>query len=334
MPRFLPALLALLFCTSAAAADDEAPALSGEIAARVGTALVAVDVGSGSTRTLVAHTDYDRPLVWRPDGAELLFWCHDRGAWEIHGVPYAGGDPVVLAPVAWGGSRSAAWSPDGSRLALWRTDPEGLIVRGSRGRGEPVHVASHMFRDVPPVWRPDGKALAFEAATPRKEHLVFSLRIATEAADGTWTTRDLGGGRPIAWIEEGRTLLVTGGRADDTYAFGRVDLEDGALAWVTPAGFEDGEAVWCEAKRRVVVLRHERGSDVHKVVSCAADGRDVREHGLAREPRGDLVADANGRWIAWGEGPDDARRLAVAAWGGGEVVRHDVAIGRELAARP
>ncbi|MEZ6008083.1 MAG: hypothetical protein R3F05_09965 [Planctomycetota bacterium] len=333
MPRLLPALLALLLCTSAAAADDEAHGLSGEIAARVGTALVALDVGSGSTRTLVAHTDYDRPLVWRPDGAELLFWCHDRGAWEIQAVPSAGGEPVVLAPVAWGGSRSAAWSPDGSRLALWRTDPEGLVVLAERGRGAPAPVASSVFRDVPPVWRPDGKALAFEAVTPRNESLEFSLRVATEAADGRWSLRDVGAGRAFAWIDEGRTLLVTGGRADDTYAFGRVELASGALRWVTPAGFEDREATWCTAHRRVVVLRHERGSDVHKVMSCAADGSDVREHGLAREPHGDLVVDARGRWIAWGEGADGARRLAVIAWAGGDVVRHDVAIGQELAAR-
>lgn len=317
-----------------AVGDDETPALVGEVAARVGASLVAIDVASATTRVLVASTTYDRPLVWRPDGAELLFWDHDAGAWEIHAVPATGGDVTVLAPVAWGGSRSAVWSPDGSRLALWRTDPEGLVVRGSRGRGQTVHVAADVHRDTPAAWRPDGKALAFEAAIPREDRLEFVLRIAVEAADGTWSVRDVGGGRPFAWIEEGRTLLVSGARTEGTLAFGRVDVERGSLQWVTPAGHEDRRPVWCASRQRVVVLRHARGSGVREVVSCSALGADARVHASANGPEGDLVVDPRGRWIAWREGPDEAPRLAVVPWDGGAVVRHDVAIGRELAARP
>lgn len=327
-------LVVVLLFARPAAGDDDPPALVGEVAARVDTSLVAIDVASATTRVLVAATDYDRPLVWRPDGAELLFWDHDAGAWEIHAVPATGGDVTVLAPVAWGGSRSAVWSPDGARLALWRTDPEGLVVRGNRGRGDVVHVASHVFRDASPVWRPDGKALAFEGAIPREDRLDFVLRVAVEDAEGAWSVRDVGGGRPLAWVEEGRTLLVVGGRADDTLAFGRVDVETGALRWVTPRGVEDRPVTWCAGRSRVVALRRDRGSEVLRVTSCTADGTDVRDHGEARDPRGDVVVHPAGWWIAWREGPDEAPRLAVVRWDGGDVVRHEIAIGRELAARP
>jgi Tol biopolymer transport system component len=148
----------------------------------------------------------------------------DRNIWrlDLKDESPARWTRVIASPVQ---DASPQYSPAGDRI-VFRSDRSGeeqLWVCGPDG-SNPAPVTSGRLRPSVGRWSPDGKMIAFNNA---KEALVF---VATEGADGRWTTRASGvmGIHPVfspdgKWIYAGRNetivrLPAAGGEASDAAA--------------------------------------------------------------------------------------------------------------------
>ncbi len=171
-----------------------------EIAYTSGGQVWVTAVDGGSPRKLAGDLDFDRPLVWSPDGAKLLYWNHAQGRWDIWVVDADGRNARSLTQGQEGENRSPAWSPDGTHIAflgdgLWVMDADGRNRRALTRRGH---------RDDFPAWAPDGRTILFvdegiwriEPSGRNEERIVRSA----------WD---------VTWSPDGKRLLYQAGRAGD-----------------------------------------------------------------------------------------------------------------------
>jgi dipeptidyl aminopeptidase/acylaminoacyl peptidase/CubicO group peptidase (beta-lactamase class C family) len=212
------------------------------------TALWRVGSGDGEPQQLTTGPADSAP-AWSPDGSSVAFVRAGDGPAQVWLLPARGGEPKSLTDLPLGSGRPV-WSPDGSRIAfaapvdLLATPGESEEGRADRGhaplvaerldyqadgvgirRGVRMHlhvveVENGQCRQITsgdwdagqPAWAPDGKQLAFAAATAPDRDLVFNLPVHVVAADGMTDPQPVAFADSVAftpsWTPDGAGLLA------------------------------------------------------------------------------------------------------------------------------
>lgn len=292
----------------------QAPA--GELAFMRGGKVWLTGADGGGARVLAENLVYalDRPLLWAPGGARLVFWDHTDG-WMLWAVDPADGTRACLTSP--GDNRCAAFSPDGRQLAWMRGD-EGLCLR-SLPDG-PVRVLSAKgHRDLAPAWSPDGRWIAFEHIQATDDAAPSGIYLVRPDGSGE---RFLAAGGDPAWAPGGTGLLYTAG---DLY----LDPLDGAAAHpLTRTAETESAPAWSPDGHTLAFLREGGGHAELRLMN--ADGGGDRllaaiEHAVyGNGPRWS----PDGAWIAWMDGEKGQETAYLAPSTGGE--RRPVATGGAL----
>ncbi len=212
------------------------------------TALWRVGSGDGDPQQLTTGPADSAP-AWSPDGSSVAFVRAGDGPAQVWLLPARGGEPKSLTDLPLGAGRPV-WSPDGSRIAFaapvdllarpgeseedradrghaplvaerldYQADGVG-IRRGVRMHLHVVEVENGQCRQITsgdwdagqPAWAPDGKQLAFAAATAPDRDLVFNLPVHVVAADGMTDPQPVAFADSVAftpsWTPDGAGLLA------------------------------------------------------------------------------------------------------------------------------
>ncbi len=180
-----------------------------------------MDATGGSQRRLV-----DIPVsgfVWAPDGAKMLFIsAYEDPQREDQDIVRGARQPVSAIYLfdlrtdqqsrvtAYGYYCTAAWSPDGSRIALSvGDDPKSSDVYVASIDGKHTRrIADAPTVDLHPAWSPDGKSVAYVAASVPGEE-TRGAGVYTVDADGSNRKRvtDMAASE-VSWSPDGKKLLL------------------------------------------------------------------------------------------------------------------------------
>ncbi|SEP03293.1 serine hydrolase [Amycolatopsis saalfeldensis] len=224
---------------------------------RVTRALWQAGVRSGRPRRLT-RGEADVAPAWSPDGSQLAFLrAQERGS-QLWLLPADGGEPEQLTHLPLGAGRPV-WSPDGTRIAFTagvdreaaeneddaartrRADAPMTVDRlghKADGAGRLRSLRSHLhvldvaakkvrrltdgdWHTSDPAWSPDGRKLAFAAATAPDADLVARQPVYTVDTDGPAAEPVLAGleegvGVTAEWLADGSGLVVIGAESDAT----------------------------------------------------------------------------------------------------------------------
>jgi dipeptidyl aminopeptidase/acylaminoacyl peptidase/CubicO group peptidase (beta-lactamase class C family) len=182
----------------------------------------------------------DSAPAWSPDGSRLAFLRKlDGDPAQIWLLPAGFGEPVRLTSLP-GGAGAPVWSPDGARIAftapvdtdrpdhapivvdrldykadgtgLWRDKRRQLFIVDVE-TGEARQLTRSDRHAGPPAWSPDGRRLAFPAATAPDADVTGEWVVhVIDAAGGS--PRPVGGEHgiagPVTWTPDGDALVVVG----------------------------------------------------------------------------------------------------------------------------
>ncbi len=163
------------------------------------------------------------PII-SPDGRKVLF----TRAGEIFIIPLDGdGQPDILF-LARGNNHSLQWSPDGTRVLFVSFRQTHSFIGIYNIEDDSIQwLLPDVYRDVSPVWSPDGKSVAFIRTPPgkhrelppwRRADVPFSLYVVdVETGEGerVWET-STGGGfaqtypvQPLMWAGDDRLIFYS-----------------------------------------------------------------------------------------------------------------------------
>ncbi|MXZ95679.1 MAG: hypothetical protein F4Y99_07125 [Acidimicrobiaceae bacterium] len=201
--------------------------------------IVVWDVDGSSERLLTDNFDDDRLPAWSPNGSRVAF-VSDRasdGDYDIYVVNADGSNPVQVTDDDYRETR-LAWSPDGARIAYVRFTHDEAYYRPDDFRygddlsdysrenfdifvidadgSNPVRVTDDDYRELAPMWSPDGTRIAYVRDTEpdqrgiRPEIIVVGadgadpISLAQGAVDPVWSPD----GSLIAYQHRGSIHLV------------------------------------------------------------------------------------------------------------------------------
>ncbi len=116
----------------------------------------------GKADRLLITTDYDRPLVWYPNGKRLIY-RHDSKefGWQMYWIEVDSKRKGELTKNRTKDNRSASFSPDGKQIAFI-SGPIGLCLMDQEGKSI-RNLGAEAQRDMTPAWSADGKRIFFES---------------------------------------------------------------------------------------------------------------------------------------------------------------------------
>lgn len=179
-----------------------------------------VGIDGGEPHRLTGGTN----PVLSPDGQTVLF----TRAGEVYTIPLAGDEESKRLFRARGSNHSFQWSPDGSRILFVSSrEVHSFIGVYEREAEKIIWLQPDVFRDVSPVWSPDGQSVAFIRTPPgkhrelppwRRADLPFSIHVVdVESGEGqkVWETATGGGfaqtypGQPLTWAADNHLVFYS-----------------------------------------------------------------------------------------------------------------------------
>lgn len=194
------------------------------------------DIGSGSSfkLSIPEHTRFAN-LQFSNDGESIYFRNEDSidAEGEVFQVSRFGGTARSLAKKVWGG---VGFSPDARRFAFARFYPAAgewdLIVRnietGEEDKLFACNLPFSIFRSGGPAWSPDAHAIAIVKQSPDQaasSNLIL-IDVATRRSEQLATPR-FTQIEQVAWMPDGRRLLVTGRENNRFFQLWEMDLAGG-----------------------------------------------------------------------------------------------------------
>ncbi|HET8999404.1 MAG TPA: S9 family peptidase [bacterium] len=237
-----------------------------------------------------------------PDGRWLLY-TQDRGGDEkpnLFLMTPAGGFPRNITNTNGVGYESFGWSPDGRRLAfaaeraspgayeVYVLDPETTEVTRIAGneRGECARLR----------WSPDGRRLLLTRTRNYLNHGVSVLDLDTGTERVLIPIDDSTTSRGVGWTRDGRRVIMgSNANPSDLSATGVVEIDNGAITWLTSGEWETLPVGISPAEDRFVYVRNEGGT--HRVFLRLVDGPEAE----IPLPAGVLSAarfSPDGMWLA------------------------------------
>ncbi|OLE54523.1 MAG: hypothetical protein AUG51_08015 [Acidobacteria bacterium 13_1_20CM_3_53_8] len=182
--------------------------------------------------------------TFSPDG-ELIYFVMGNNKTNtlssLYQIPVLGGrEPKKILDNL---SFAISFSPDSKQFVFARsyesTGETALFIANTDGSGEPRKLVSRQGNDWIPggfAWSPDGKRIAFIAATTTGGASNMLVEIAAEGGqerlitDHKWTNAVF----RVLWVENGRGLIVNGmERSDDPVQIWHISYPDGEVKRVT-----------------------------------------------------------------------------------------------------
>lgn len=242
-----------------------------------------MDLPDGTPRRV---GDFDDPCLcplFSRDGRFLYFSRDDRGSecFDIVRHDLAAGTFENLLPDTPDFSPLPDFdlSPDGSRIALSAYDGSGYHVAvmpaAASPRAEHVRfLTDHTYNDLSPQWSPDGRTLAFAAATHGQDYAALLL----DAEGGA--PRPVGGSASFLaaqprWSPDGRMLAFAGGPFEHP-AIGIFDVASGAISWAWRAEHDAHGPVWSpDGTSLAFLVDHDAETSLHWLDLVTGDVREV-----------------------------------------------------------
>jgi len=288
--------------------------LTGDGAAR-DILLLAAD--GSAERKLVEHGANDLFPLWTPAGDGVVFASDRAGDMDLWFVRVndgeAAGEPVRIARSV-GRALPMGITRDGRYFYGLRAGRSDVLLAGfdgdAAGEPEPAGVRT-AGRASAPDWAPDGRRLAYlvdlgseNYGRPSRGLVVW----APETRQETVLRPRLAVLSRVRWSPDGARLLASGSDGRGRSGLFAVDPDSGATEGIVRASGGEPRGVageWLDAES-IAYVSPDRG----RILRRAVDGREAEELFAAEvgERLRLLAATADGAWLAFGIGDDEAAR--------------------------
>lgn len=199
--------------------------------------------GSGAERLTVAQTDVAWP-TWSPDGKYIAYISAPAGIVSILDLQTR---EVIMVTSSKANNYPMAWSPDSQRL-LFISRRSGYFeinlvsADGSR-------LATLTGNGIMPVWSPDGRQIAYVAAT---NPIAPGEAIYRMAADGSNPMKLVDNGLFPSWSPDGRLIAFVANQNDGTSTIAVMNADGTGLAKL--AG-QEGIPLWSPDGKTLLLVQ-------------------------------------------------------------------------------
>ncbi|HJQ38485.1 MAG TPA: hypothetical protein VKB93_15210, partial [Thermoanaerobaculia bacterium] len=182
--------------------------------------------------------------AFSPDGGSIYYARKERGSQDstLYSVSLLGGSPRRILS---GIDGPVSFSPDGKQITYVRAHPpspdSSLVVANADGSNVHIlvrHSPPQYFYPIfytGPAWSPDGKTIAVSMLTRPARGEAMSSIIAVDARSGVERTISSGWStaQQIAWLPDGKELIVPGSRGRKEIQLWNVDVASGDARPIT-----------------------------------------------------------------------------------------------------
>ena len=224
--------------------------------------------------------DWNRPMVWSPDGSKVAFAARWWGRWtnQVLDVEATRTSKVGRRASSRLHSRIFSWSPDGARLVATEGD-HGTSRLVLLDAGSPSVTHTLVDEGAEPAWAPDGLRIAYSSGMDGQ------FDIYTVAPDGSARARlTTEGGFEPSWSPSGDRIAFTSARTGSRRVYVMAADGSGQTCLTGEAEF-DYDPWWLPDGRRLAFLSSHGRIDVYTMgtngEAPAAMPRGLRCAGLA-----------------------------------------------------